>query len=144
MPSPNTFTLLEIEGLTAPYAVRGLTQTLEFISAAGQLRRTINGGLKDVTAPQFRKYRSVISCADNRVPAIDGVWKGQQLVVSCVHYLAYPVGGTPQRVVVPGSSFTEEGFVYYRPRLTMRVVNFNGSEAEYQAQNSWSLELEEI
>lgn len=144
MTAPNTFTLLAITGLAAPYAVRGLSQTLEPISAAGNNRRTINGSLLDVSAPQFRKYRSVISCADMRIPALDGVWPGQLLVVDCAAYLSYPTGGTPQRVVVPGSSFTEEGFVYYRPRLTMRVASFNASEDEYGAINSWSVELEEI
>lgn len=144
MPAPNTYTVLAITGLAAPYAVRGLTQTLEPIQATQNLRRTINGTLHDLSGAQFRKYHSTISCADQRVPALDGVWPGMVLIVDCVVFLSYQEGGSPRRTVVPGSSFTEEGFVYYRPRIVFRVVNYSESEDEYGAVDSWSLELEEV
>lgn len=144
MTAPNTFTELSITGLAAPYAVRGLTQSLDPIQASSQLRRTINGNLKDLSGDQFRKFKSTITCGDMRAPALDGVWPGKVLTVDCAAHLSYETGGSPSRVVVPGSSFTEQGFVYYRPRLTMRVVSYNTSEDEYGAVNSWTLELEEI
>jgi hypothetical protein len=45
------------------------------------LRRTINGELHDLSLPQFRKYRSTISCTDKSIPAIDGVFPGTEVTV---------------------------------------------------------------
>lgn len=140
----NTFTELVITGLASPYAVRGLTQTLDHLDEAAQLRRTINGALKDISGAQFRKFKSTISCGDVRAPALQGAWPGTQVVVDCVAALSYPTGGTPSRTVVPGSAFTEEGFVFYRPRLVMRITNYSTSTDEYGAVTSWSLQLEEV
>jgi hypothetical protein len=139
-------TLLSISGpgLT-PYSVRGLTQTLEPIGQAAQVRRTINGDLIDVSAPQFRKYRSQISCADQQVPPLDGIWPGLVVTVDCMKELSYKTsGGSPARAVVPDSSRTEGAYTFYRPRLTMMVLAYTMSEDEYGAVNSWSLDLEEV
>lgn len=126
------------------YSARGLSQTLEPIAAAASMRRTVNGELHDLSAPQFRKYQSTISCADQNAPAFDGLYPGQEVVVDCIARLSYKAGGSPSRPVVEDSEFSESGFTYYRPRLTMRVVNFSEQEDEYGAQVSWSLQLEEI
>lgn len=140
---PTTTDLVISGNGVAPYSVRGLTQTLEPISAAANLRRTINGTLLDVSAPQFRKYRSTISCADFETPALDGVWPGMLLTVDCAAYLCYPVGGSPGREVVEGSEYTDGNYVFYRPRLSMRVMNHTQSKDEYGAVTAWSLDLEE-
>jgi len=127
------------------YATRGLTQTLEVIEAATSLRRTVNGALVNIAASQFRKYRSVISCADQVPPAFDGLWPGQQLTVKCVAELSYKTsGGSPSRSVVTGSSRTEGSWTYYRPELTMRVVRLTTNVNEWGAVVGWSLELEEV
>jgi hypothetical protein len=69
----NYLTLLEISGIDLPhYATRGLTQTLEPIDQAKQTRRTVNGSLKDISAPQFQKYKSSITCTDQQNPGLDG------------------------------------------------------------------------
>jgi hypothetical protein len=60
----------------------GLTKTLQPIEQAKQLRRTASGKLIDVSVEQFRKYRSAISCTDQRAPAIDGIWLGMVVTVS--------------------------------------------------------------
>ena len=128
-----------------PYSARGASQTLEPIQAAQQLRRTINGELIDLSRPEFRKYRSTISCADQQPPAIDGVWPGQILTVGCIAELSYRTsGGAPSRPVVSGSSRTEGDYTLYRPSLTMRVVSFSQDTDEYGATVSWSIELEEV
>jgi hypothetical protein len=68
-------TVLTLSGIgVPPYSARGLTQTLEPIDAAAQLRRTVNGALRDFGYTPFRKYRSTISCADQEPPAVYGVW----------------------------------------------------------------------
>jgi hypothetical protein len=141
---PETVLTITGFGLT-PYSARGIQQTLEPIPQSSNLRRTVNGALVDVSAPEFRKYRSVISCDDMNVPAIDGVWPGQQVTVDCVAELSYLTsGGTAQRTVVSGSSRTAGSFTFYRPRLTMRIVNFNQSIDETGAVIGWELELEEV
>jgi hypothetical protein len=137
-------TLLVISGMGfSPYAARGLTQTLSPIEQAKQLRRTASGKLVDISVEQFRKYRSTISCTDQRVPAIDGIWPGMVVTVSCIAELSYPIGGTPSRPMVAGSLREEDGFVFYRPVLVMRVIDIGPSTDEFAAEVAWSLELEE-
>jgi hypothetical protein len=138
------YTLLVITGMGfSPYAARGLTQTLQPIEQATLLRRTASGKLVDVSIAQFRKYRSTISCTDHRAPAIDGIWPGMVVTVSCIAELSYPVGGTPSRPVVADSLREEAGYMFYRPVLVMRVVDVAPSTDEFAAEVAWSLELEE-
>jgi len=138
--------VLTLSGIgVPPYSARGASQTLEPIEAARQLRRTINGALIDLSRPEFRKYRSTISCADQQPPAIDGMWPGQVLTVGCIAELSYRTSaGGPARPVVSGSSRVEGDYTFYRPSLTMRVVSFSQDTDEYGATVSWSLELEEV
>lgn len=126
----------------APYSARGLTQSLDLLP--GNQRRTINGELIDLTPVQFRKYVSTITCTDQETPALDGAYVGQIVTVDCVKRLKYPSGGSPQRAVVSGSSVTADGFVSYRPQLLMMVKNINDSLAEWDADETWTIDLEEV
>lgn len=138
-------TLLTITGIVTPYSARGLSQTLEPIAAAGVLRRTVNGTLVNLSDAVLRKYRSTITCDDMDVPALGGVWPGQQVTVGCVAELAYPTsGGSAERPVVAGSSRTEGDFTFYRPQLTMLIRGHTVNVDEYGAAVGWSLELEEV
>ncbi len=140
-------TLLVISGDgLPPYAVRGITQTLEPIQAAANIRRTVNGTAVNLSASQFQKYRSTISCTDFQPPAFDNVWPGDVLTIDCVKELAYLDGSPsgPQRDVVPGSERTESGYVFYRPRLTMMMISKSEEADEYSAENPWSAEFEEV
>jgi hypothetical protein len=141
----NDSTLLVINGVDiSPYASRGLQQTLDPIGAAANLRRTINGALMDLAYPQFRKYRSVISGNDQKPPGVNGRWQGLAVVVDCISELSYLTAtGAPDRPVVPGSSHIDGEFTFYRPRLNMRIVNFQQNTDEWGAQCNWSMELEE-
>lgn len=137
-------TLLTITGLITPFSARGLQQTLTPIAQAAVLRRTVNGALVDLSVAALRKYASTITCDDQRVPALDGVWPGAQVTVDCVAELAYLTsGGTPKRTVVSSSSRVEGAFTFYRPRLTMLITGYQTSFDEYQAAVGWTLELEE-
>lgn len=127
-----------------PYSARGLSQTLEPIPEAGQVRRTVNGDLVDCSVSQFRKYRSTITCGDQQAPAIDGIWPGVQVTVHCVAELAYPVSGAAQRPIVSGSDREETGFICYRPILEMMVTNLSEQRDEYGHITSWQMTLEEI
>jgi hypothetical protein len=138
-------TVLVLSAMGVPlYSARGLSQTLESIGASKNMRRSINGILTDVAHTQFRKYLSKITCTDVRVPAADGIWPGMTIVVDCVAHLSYQVGLTPQRLVVPGSSFNEGSFIFYRPRLTMLVTANTVQVDEWAATVPWEIDLEEV
>ena len=138
-------TLLVLTGIGIPdYSARGLTQTLEPIEAALSQRRTVNGGLKDLSFAQFRKYKSSISCRDQEPPAVDGVWPGRVVTIDCVVELSYLAGGSPTRPVVSGSTRTQSGFVFYRPQLQMLVTGFSTNRDEYGADVQWQMDLEEV
>lgn len=127
------------------YSSRGLKQTLTPIKQASQSRRTINGALKDISAAQFRQYAVTITCTDQKPLALDGLWPGQIVTVSCVTELAYrTIGGTPQRAVVAGSSYVDGDFTFYRPQLTMQIVTTQAEMDEWKASVGWRLDLEEV
>lgn len=134
---------LVISGIDLPSAsIRGVRQTLDPLDQATHIMRTVNGAALDLSVPQFRKYRSTITCDDQQVPALDGVWPGQVVTVDCVAELSYrTVGGMPARTVV--SSRVDGEFTFYRPRLTMIVVGYSVDHDEWGASESWQLELEE-
>jgi hypothetical protein len=150
MALPASGTLLVLANGSTPlvtlYSSRGLTQTLEPIGASKEVRRTVNGGLVDLSLAQFRKYKSSIKCRDQHPPALDGIHAGQTLTVSCVTELSYLTsGGTPDRTVVSGSSYVVGSHTFYRPQMTMMVVSPpTASIDEYPGQTSWSMELEEV
>jgi len=138
-------TLLEISGPgIASYTARGATQTLDPIDASSVMARTVNGALIDLSPAQMRKYKSTISCNDTETPALGDVWPGMVLTVDCITELGYlTAGGAPARTIVPGSSRVNSSWTYYRPRLSMMVINYTVSRDEYGAMTDWSLDLEE-
>ena len=137
--------MLVLSGIGVPsYSARGLTQTLQPIEAAGSQRRTVNGTLVDLSQAQFRKYRSTIRCSDQQAPALDDVWPGKVVTVSCITELCCPSTDTPAKPAVSGSQRSEGSFIFYRPQLVMQVVGFTMEKDEYGAATNWTLELEEI
>lgn len=140
-------TLLEIIGIGVPrYSARGLTQSLDPINASAQLRRTLNGVLHDYSDSNFQKYKSTITCSDQQPPAVDGIWPGKEVTVKCIAELceATTSPDSLERTPVAGSVRYEEDFTFYRPQLTMKVVNFTTEKDEYGAIVSWAMELEEV
>jgi len=140
-------TLLQLDPiLVPPYSARGITQTLEHISAAASARRTVNGDLVDLSVVELRKYKSTITCTDQRHPALSGVWPGMILEVSCVSELSHAdvTDATAERDAVADSEYTEEGFVFYRPKLDMMVISYQTSYDEYGVACNWTIELEEV
>jgi len=136
---------LVLTGLGAsPWSLRGATQTLEHVEAATQLRRTVNGSLIDISATQLRKYKSLITGSDQLPPAFDSKWPGMLVTVDCSTELSYLTGGSAGRPVVSGSSRVDGAYTFYRPQLTMRIVNFQSTHDEYAAKTAWTLELEEV
>jgi hypothetical protein len=130
-----------------PYSARGISQTLEPIDAAASMRRTVNGTLVDISASQFRLYKSSISCTDQDHPALDGIWPGQILTVDCICELSYAdtTDGSPSRPLADTSAErTDEGYVFFRPQLTMMVTGYKVDNDEWGHDIGWTLDLEEV
>lgn len=146
MTLPAEGTLLVLSSMGVPlYSARGLTQTLTPIQGAFDLRRDINGDLVDISNAAFRKYASTITCRDFNTPAVDGLYVGQVLTVSCVAELSYATsGGSPSRTVVSGSSRTVGSYTFYRPQMNMMVTGYSTSADEWAGDVSWQLDLEEV
>lgn len=144
--APNSYTVLRLQGVgVPPYSARGLKQTLEVIEQATQMRRTVNGSLKDISFAGFRKYKSTISGSDQKPPNFNGRWPGLQVRVDCIAELSYAQDEeTPERPVVPGSEVVEGAHTTFRPRLMMRIVGLSINHDEYGRQIDWTLDLEEI
>lgn len=153
----NTILVLSYDGVgeapgVNPYSARALHQTLDLIDAArsmnggtGILRRTVNGELVDVSAHQMRKYHSEITGNDQGAPALDNLWAGVVLQVSCAAELAYVTATeTAARPIVPGSQRVEGDYTYYRPLLTMMVSDRTVDRDEWGAVTSWKLALDEV
>lgn len=129
------------------FQARGLSQTLEPIGEATQLERTVNGTLIDLSAPQFRKYESKITVPSEVYPTpIDGIFPGQQVDVQCAVSMAFITGalGFPKRPEVSGSSWSENGYTFYRPLLTMIIRKVETHFDEWKNIVGWSIELEEV
>jgi hypothetical protein len=139
-------TVLALSGIgVPPYSAIGLKQTLQPIAQRAQLKRTINGDLKDVGLSRFEKYTSQITGNDVDPPACDGVWQGKQVTVDCIAELCYATSTAgPQRTEVAGSSYERGGFTFYRPQLIMLVADFQWETDEWAATTSWTMTLEEI
>lgn len=127
-----------------PYSTRAATQTLTPIPAATQLRRTVNAVLQDVSDPIFRKFVSVITSNDQQVPEF--VFPGVQVVVDCLTELSRKTvgGGGAIRSVVAGSERVDGAYTFYRPVLTMKVVNWVITRDDWKAISGWTLTLEEV
>lgn len=142
--TPNAFTVLSLSSIgVAPYATRGATMTMAHIAQAGPIVRNVNGGLIDLSDPNFRKYRGTITCADQKAPAFGGLWPGQLVTVDCIAELGEGELNS-DRTAVTGSEYTEEGITYFRPSLNMMVMSFEWETDEYGARVGWTMQVEEV
>ena len=142
----NDFTILVISGAgLSPYSARGLTQTYEPISASIHLERAVDGSLLDFSAPQMRKYKSKISCVDQNVPALCGVWPGTTVTVDCVEEMSFLTSNpsSQERTAVDGSVRTEGDYTFFRPQMTFKFMGYSSSYEEFHHVTSWSFEFEE-
>lgn len=147
MSDPTTLLIIEGVGIP-PFSARGITQTLEPIQQAAKFARTVNGGMVNLAAPQFKKYKSVISGSDHDTGAFNGIFPGQVVTVDCIEELGYLTSNGPGDNDRPT---TQEGprvsgdFTFYRPRLTMMVTaGPTASWDEWAGVTTWSIELEEV
>jgi hypothetical protein len=112
-------TLLSLVGIDlGDYSARGLTLELQPIQSNSGLRRTVNGGLLDLTAPQFRKYSASISCEDVDAPVLTDIWQGMPVSITLI----------PE---------TGIGVV----TLSMLVDSWTTSAQEWEHLTSWTINL---
>lgn len=139
-------TLLILTGMGVPiYSARGLTQEIIQFGASAQIRESINGTTYDVSRPQSRKYETTITCNDMRVPAADGVWPGMEVTMECVAELCYPDGGIQQRPDVTDSLYSQNGFTFYRPILSVMLVEpISWQTDEWNATVGWKMKFREV
>lgn len=64
-----------------PGSARGIQSSVEQVYG-GDLRRTVNGALVDLTRPQLRRYRISLSATGQALPDLRNVWRGQLVTVS--------------------------------------------------------------
>lgn len=144
MLAPGFNTVLAIDILTLPNgSARGLSGTLEPINGAASMRRTVNGELINFGIAAFQKYKLSISGTDQVPPGFDGVWPGQTATVDCLNELAF-TGSDPDRTPVEDSIRTDGPAKFYRPRLTMLVIDWQVQRDEWGAVTDWGLDLEEV
>ena len=76
-----------------PGSARGIQASVEQVYG-GDLRRTVNGALVDLTRPQLRKYRVSISTTGQALPDLRGLWRGQLVTMAPpVIWTAYAAAG---------------------------------------------------
>lgn len=114
----------------ADYSARGITCSLEPIEASGQLRRTINGTMLDLSNPAFQKYKMTLSATDQEFPKLGHVWFGKEVYVTSVITLQTG-GGTAT------TGATAIGF-------TGMITNWTVERDEWAYDASWSIEIEQI
>lgn len=139
-------TVLVISGQgMPPFAIRGIKEKLDPIDQAKNMRRTVNGVMKNVAAAQFRgKYRIHLNCTDMDSPAFDALKVGDEVTISCITELCYlTAGGSPAKTVVSGSSRVDGAYTWYRPEIPMTITGKSQDTGEWEATAGWTLDAEE-
>lgn len=76
-----------------PGSARGIQASVDQVYP-GELRRTVNGDLVDLTRAQLRKYRVSLSATGQALPDLRGLWRGQIVTVAPpVVWTAYAAAG---------------------------------------------------
>lgn len=164
-------TILKLGDVSIPAgAGRGISQSLDLIDN-GQIRRTINGDLRNLTRALSRKFSSNISVVDLDSPAFRGLWRGQILLVECItrfnqnvspeasvvdlirpfasgSVIGYDAGGQKVAIdAISGQEITFDSdvrFVSFRPVIEFMITGISTGSEEYDASVSWSIDLEEV
>lgn len=130
---------------TPTYAVRGLDVALEPIATAVPAR-TINGGLINLTPPEFRKFRLTLGCEDVDPPAFAGLWPGEVVSVippEEVGYLTATGSPPPGRSIVSSRESGDHTFVLL-DLLMMVMGPWQQVRNEAAGKTRWQIVLEEV
>jgi hypothetical protein len=126
-------------GLGFPdYCARGVEVEVIPIPAAKQFRRDVNGTLRDVSDPVFRKYQVRINGNDQQFPDLGGVWPGKLVTVTTgVVWAASATGATG------AASPAGYGYPGLAVEITGRVTDFSATRDEWAASAGWNITIEE-
>jgi hypothetical protein len=91
------------------------------------VRRTINGNLRDFTAPQHRKYAVAISCEDVDAPDLAAICRGMPVTVTCIPAL-------------PGTSENPTAALV----LDCLVDSWSSERQEWEDISTWSINMVEV
>ena len=139
----STLDLVEI-GIP-PYSTDEIEVEFGPIAAATYQRRDLNHRLHNLASNKARLYRLVISGRSVAPPAFASLWPGDILTVHVPRELCRQTTADDlNRSAVPGSTYTEEGFNFYRPLLTMMVEEWTTSLIERTVEEGWILALNEL
>lgn len=151
---------------------RGITQSIQPIDN-GDVRRSVNGTLIDLTREQNRKFESQIQLQDMATPTLAGIWKGKIInPVECITpfretvspasathtIIRTPVAGSvwgyddatgdkvfPTDVTGEDITFADPvNYIEYRPSLVMMVLAHTIDADEYAAGEGYTIDLEEV
>lgn len=148
-----------------PLSARGCQQTLEPIER-GDFKRTIKGDLIYLGRHTHHKYKSIVACQDKEAPALESLWKGEEIQVGCIQRLWQKPANSqvklerpprPHSIIVlkegkPFSQFEAQGnviqidewqnvLVGYQPILNMVLVDFTIQYHEWAHTSGWTLKL---
>ena len=125
-PGKPAYSLLSIDEIDySPYAVRGITMTLQPIEQAANVARDCRGALADISVAQFRQYKVSITCTDHEAPELTGVWPGMDITISCIPGL--------------GASNSSGDVLTFLAKVT----SWNTSRDEWASEVAWQLEAEQ-
>jgi len=146
MPSPPDETWLQITGVPIPpRSSYQIDQTYEYIEAAKNNERDLNGNAVSLARPELMKYSTTIVCHDTMFPiGMDGIFPGQHIQITCVAPMVYPLGGAPAR---PSSGQTWPSMdgqsIAYLPVLDCLLDDFTSNYDEWGARVGWTLKASE-
>lgn len=128
-----------------PYSTDEIEVEFGPIPQATYQRRDLNGKLHNLASSTSKLYRLVVTGSSVAPPAFASLWPGDILTVHVPRELCRETTSDDlNRSAVPGSEYTEEGFSFYRPLLTMMVVSWSSSLIERTVEEGYQLELEEL
>lgn len=135
-------------GLGFPdYCCRGVDVEVTPIPASKQYRRDANGTLHDVSDPVFRKYQVKVSATDQQFPDLGGVWPGMPLTVTTCIVWGASTGATfvtgYTATATGATAPTGYGYTGTAVKINGRVTDWSVTDAEWSADKSWSLTVEE-
>lgn len=173
-----TFATIRIDGATAdvyfpPASARGIQTGLSLVPS-GDMRRTVNGTLVDLTRPALRKYLLSMSADGQALPALAGLWRGMRCTVAPPIYwtVQAPAGATElvldrpaadvrafdavtldalpapslsaDRRVLTFPALTRPAYFDFQPIFEALLSSRSDSADEWEATATWSLEFEEV
>jgi hypothetical protein len=173
-----TIAIIRINGAAAdiffpPASARGIQTSISLVPS-GDMRRTVNGSLVDLTRPALRKYLLSMSADGQALPALAGLWRGMRCTVAPPLYWTAqaPAGATElaldrtaadvrafdavtldalpapslsaDRRVLTFPALPRPAYFEYQPVFEALLSSRSDSGDEWEATATWSLEFEEV